>query len=78
MTVEELIMELENLPPDAEVRFAGQPNWPFEYSIASVNIIYEEGDDPDDIRDDHSPVVYLAEGMQLAYLPEHVKEELGW
>lgn len=40
MTVTELIEELEALREDCggetEVRFASQPNWPFEYSIGEV------------------------------------------
>lgn len=33
MIVEELIEKLQECDPDAEVRFASQPKWPFEYSI---------------------------------------------
>ena len=29
MTVADLIYELEQLNPEAQVRFASQPNWPF-------------------------------------------------
>jgi hypothetical protein len=36
MTVAELIAELEGMNPDAEVRLAHQPSWPFEYDAASV------------------------------------------
>lgn len=36
MTVEELRNELENLDPEAEVRLAQQPSWPFEYSIGQI------------------------------------------
>jgi hypothetical protein len=36
MTVEELRSELENLDPEAEVRLAQQPSWPFEYSIGQI------------------------------------------
>ena len=36
MTVKELIEELEYLDPNIEVRFASQPNWPFEYDIRGV------------------------------------------
>lgn len=38
MTVQELIEILEDSNPDAEVRFASQPSWPFEYSIADVHV----------------------------------------
>ncbi len=74
MTVAELIEELEFMNPEARVRFASQPNWPFEYSIAEIiqvdleNLLpgYENG------------VVYLAEGRQIGYLPSEAKDELGW
>lgn len=36
MTVSELIAELEQMPADAPVKLAHQPQWPFEYSIADV------------------------------------------
>lgn len=40
MNIVELIQELEYMKDiageDAEVRFASQPNWPFEYSISNI------------------------------------------
>jgi len=36
MTVRDLISILEDFEPDAEIRYASQPSWPFEYSIADV------------------------------------------
>lgn len=36
MHVWELINILRNMPEDAEVRIAHQPQWPFEYSIGDV------------------------------------------
>lgn len=77
MTVIELIEELEQMNPEAEVRFASQPSWPFEYSINSVIEVNEDGG-TEDVRDDGESVVYLEEGTQLGYLPGHVKDELGW
>lgn len=65
MTVEELKEMLEEMDDDKEIRFAGQPNWPFEYSIRST---YAENND----------AIYLAEGRQLGYLPGDIKDELGW
>ena len=75
MTVQELITELEQMNPDAEVRFASQP-CPFEYDIKSVIAVYQNDEDSDDIRDDHSPVVYLEEGQQIGYLPQYVANEI--
>jgi hypothetical protein len=72
VTVVELIEELEACDPDAEVRLAQQPAWPFEYAIDRdhVAVQVQSGDD--------EPVVYIAEGAQLGYLPETVREQLGW
>lgn len=69
MTVQDLIEELNYLNPDAEIRFASQPSWPFEYSIDSA--VYTEDEDG-------FPTVYLVEGSQLGYLPGYVKDEIGW
>lgn len=68
MTVKELIYELRAFHPDAEVRLAQQPKWPFEYSIGDIVQV--------DLEDEE--VVYLGEGSQLDYLPGQVSEELGW
>jgi hypothetical protein len=75
MTVQELMRELEGCEPDAEVRIAQQPSWPFEYSISQV-VEAKPVDESDD--DDSDPVVYIAEGMQLAYLPAEASMVLGW
>jgi len=69
MTVQELIEELNYVNPDAEIRFASQPNWPFEYSFSG----------PVEVEDEDSfPTVYLVEGRQLGYLPKEAKDEIGW
>ncbi len=74
MTVRELIEELEGMNPEAEVRFASQPSWPFEYSVAAV-VGFSE-DDEDDRTE--AETVYLVEGNQIGYLPGEVKDEIGW
>ena len=71
MTVAELIQELEYMDPNTEVRFASQPNWPFEYGIRSVTPEVATKTSID-------PVVYLEEGRQIGYLPSEAKDELGW
>jgi len=111
MKIKDLIEQLEEiaeLNPNAEVRYASQPSYPFENSIREVlswdketmidvemeNIqqaIEEEGAEPMSYEDtralareniehggDCTPVVYLAEGSQIGYLPEGPKEALGW
>lgn len=77
MTVAELLEELAEMDPDAEVRLAVQPRWAFEYSIAAVVEVpaVENESVPGNER---PPIVYLGEGAQLGYLPGYVREELGW
>jgi hypothetical protein len=74
MTVQELIYELEQMNPDAEVRFASQPSWPFENDIDSVvQVEVENRQTGDAVK-----IVYLEEGRQIGYLPREAKEELNW
>jgi hypothetical protein len=71
VTVTDLIHELEACEPDAEVRLAQQPAWPFAYAIDPGNAAV-----PVDL--DGTNVVYLGQGAQLGYLPEPVRHQLGW
>ena len=56
MNVAELIEELEYMDPEAEVRLAFQPSWPFQYTIARVEQVDnpdgEPCPDPQDYRND--------------------------
>lgn len=54
MNVAELIELLEDMPEDAEVRFASQPSWPMEYTIDSVIEI-----DPSDLSSDEEEEIYM-------------------
>lgn len=74
MRVEELIELLEGCNPEAEVRFASQPSWPFEYSIDDI----VEAEVEKRNTDETETVVYLAEGRQIGYLPGEAKNELMW
>ena len=74
MTVRQLIEELEFMNQDAEIRFASQPSWPFEYSIDDVISVEIENRRTGEAEG----VVYLAEGRQLGYLPSEAKDDLGW
>ena len=77
MTVEELLCELEGMEPDAEVRLAMQPSWPFEYSIGGI--VQVSAVDDESVPEDELPqLIYLSECRQLGYLPGYVSEELGW
>jgi hypothetical protein len=73
LTVSQLIEELEDLDPDAEVRLATQPAWPFEWHLST-----SQPGPAMQVTLDDEPVVYLVEGEQLGYLPEAVCRELGW
>jgi hypothetical protein len=74
MIVQELIEMLEGISPDAEVRFASQPSWPFEYSIDQVIAV-----NPNEEDDRVAPeTIYLVEGRQIGYLPHEIKDEIGW
>lgn len=79
MTVGELKEMLEDLDEDIEVRLAMQPAWPFEYDIASLEVI--EGEITEEVEEEGlipETVVYLVEGTQIGYLPSYVAKELGW
>jgi len=77
MTVYALKQLLEDMDDDAEIRYAHQPSWAFEYAIDDCVSVDPCDDDPD-ADDDASPVVYLVEGNQLGYLPGHAAAEIGW
>lgn len=66
MLVQDLIDMLERLNPEAEVKFAGQPNWPMEYSIQSDIYEADNGD------------VYLFERSQEGYLTSDAQNYIGW
>ncbi|MFC8570671.1 hypothetical protein ACFUIW_33440 [Streptomyces sp. NPDC057245] len=65
MTVAELIEQLEEMDPEATVRLAIQPTYPFEHSLAKA-VQAEDG------------TCYLAEGEQLGYLGDQASEDIGW
>ena len=84
MKIDACIEELEQYRkqyPDAEIRLASQPSWPFEYSVHIAQDIYDEGEDEearkygggyfDSYNGEDSPqhILYLVEGRQLRYLP---------
>ena len=72
MTVEELIERLAEFNPEAEVRIASQPSWPMEYELSEV------APDSDIARPSLCPIVYLAEGRQIGYLPQEAAVTVGW
>lgn len=66
--IEELLHLQDQLGDNVEVRLAHQPRWPFEYSVSDV--VHTESEKEN--------VVYIAEGVQLDYLPSAARDELGW
>ena len=90
MKIRELIERLSHLAEEhgdnVEVRLAEQPQWAFEYSIDDVVAVSDDDDDapaedyPGQYVDGPTvaPVVYLAEGRQLGYLPGPAASALGW
>ena len=79
MTVGKLIEELRLFDQEAQVRFASQPSWPFEYSINGVvQAVVDKSDKYTYDGYEQEDVVYLEEGRQIGYLPSGAKEELGW
>ena len=69
-TVTDLLDELEACQPDAEVRIAQQPAWPFEDAI-------DPGTAAVQVDLDGTSVVDLGQGAQLGHLPEPARHQLG-
>ena len=63
------LIEHEGVSENVDVRFASQPNWPFEYSITNMTHVQDE---------EGNLAVYMEEGSQLGYLDENAKEAIGW
>lgn len=67
MTVRDLRELLEEMNPDAKVRFAFQPRYPLEYNVK--NEIVQSKDEK---------TVYIADGGQIGYLNSEAIELLEW
>jgi len=71
MRIGELKELIEDLDDDMEVRYMGQPAWPFEYSIrkgvTSDELPGFKPEGSEEFDGDDDTVFYLAEGNQLAY-----------
>jgi hypothetical protein len=76
-TVGELIAALQHYDPDTPIRLATQPHWPFEYTLGGIALTPDdaEGDGTEPTGD---PVVWIAEGRQVGYLPGIASNALGW
>lgn len=67
MTVQELIEQLSEMNPSAEIRLAIQPRYPFEYSVQNEIVQTED-----------ESKVFIGESGQIGYLEEEVCELLNW
>lgn len=67
MTVKELIEQLKEMNPTAEVRFAFQPRNPFEYGVQDEIVQTED-----------ESKVYIADAGQIDYLNSEVTNLLDW
>ncbi|MDJ0465000.1 hypothetical protein [Streptomyces sp. H27-C3] len=64
MTVADLIEQLERLDPEAKIRAATQPSYPFEYLIGELA--------------ETDGTCWIGMGDQVGYLPDDAREALGW
>ncbi|MGH3533991.1 MAG: hypothetical protein ACRDQG_04660 [Pseudonocardiaceae bacterium] len=76
-TVGELIAALGDYDPDTPIRWAAQPGWPFEYTIGAV-VCTPADAEGDGTAPTDQPVVWLAQGRQVDYLPPGARTALGW
>lgn len=73
-----LLQEIEDqVGPEAEVKLAFQPRWPFEHSIEKVELVEFQVMEGGELVDE-PPTVYIAEGSQLGYLDSTAAKILGW
>jgi hypothetical protein len=69
MNARDLIEQLQQLDPDTKIRYAHQPNYPFEYSIEpDMAIVTTKGIE----------IAYLVEKEQIGYLPLIASIACGW
>lgn len=68
MTVGDLLDLLDGLDEDMPVFLAQQPSYPFEYELDEGRVVEISGEE----------VLYLVEGDQIGYLPDKVRNEIGW
>lgn len=75
--VGELIAALADYDPDTPIRLAIQPRWPCAYTLGGVAHTLDDADgtgtDPTG-----EPVVWIAVGRQVDYLPAIARDALGW
>lgn len=67
MTVKELIEQLSDMNPSAEIRLAIQPNYPLEFDVQDEIVQTED-----------ESKVFIGESRQIGYLEEEPRELLNW
>ena len=67
MTVQELIEQLSEMNPSAEIRLAIQPRYPFECGVQDEIVQTED-----------ESKVFIGESGQIGYLEEEVCDLLNW
>jgi hypothetical protein len=79
LTVSDLRDMLEGLDDNLEVRFAAQPNWPFEYSIDKVEVVNPNAPSDDEERE-YEDALYEARQIEDPEKREAEIKELrdGW
>lgn len=68
---------LRDYDPDTPIRLATQPGWRFEYTLGRV-VLTPNDDEGDGTEPTSDPVVWIAEGRQVGYLPPIARNALGW
>lgn len=68
---------LRDYDPDPPIRLATQPGWSFEYTLGRVAL------SPNDAEGDGTaptgdPVVWIADGRQVGYLPPITRNAPEW
>lgn len=76
-TVGDLIEALTEYDPATPIRWAAQPNHPFEYTLGKVVRTPQDADD-DGTESAGGPVVWLGEGAQVGLLPDLAANALEW
>ncbi|PZS30142.1 MAG: hypothetical protein DLM61_11660 [Pseudonocardiales bacterium] len=76
-TVGDLIAALDGYDRDTRIRLAIQPRWPFEYTISGVAQTPDTAEGVG-IQPTGEPVVWIAQGGQVDYLPPIASNALGW
>ena len=80
MNVQELIDQLQDMDPDAEVRLATQPSYPLQAKVSTVAEVFLDSDADEGIEEPRT-AVYLSEGGEPEdgpYLNAEAAAELGW